>query len=369
MGPVRGALPGDRGGDGHQVVSPPEAAGEVERRAISTRSVVLGLVLGIPISALFLWLAIRGVNLGDVWAAVRDANLWLVLIAVPFANLLFVFQGLRWRHLVATEQPLPRRAAFVALVFFGGAITNVIPGRPGDVARGVWLARIGPLPVARSLTSVGVDRGVDVITLFGLLLICLPFVDKPGWLVNLVIVGAVATLAAVAVLLGAWWYSTRSATGRARADLAREDRSWLRHQVSGIVRGLSVLSRPRDFGVALGLSVIGWACSIAGAWLVATSLGIGLDVAAITFVVGVVSLGSAIPSSPGMIGTYQWLAVTSMAVVGVSQADALAFSILSQATWYIPLTLSGPFAAWWLTRYERIRKQRGIDLATASTSP
>jgi uncharacterized protein (TIRG00374 family) len=328
-----------------------------ERKAFSTRSVVLGLVIGIPVSAVFLWLAIRGVDLADVWAAVRDANLWLVLLAVPFANLLFLFQGLRWRHLVESDTPLPRRMAFIALVFVGGAITNVIPGRPGDIARGVWLARIGPLPVARSLTSVGVDRSVDVITIFLFLVLCLPFVDKPDWLVNLVIVGAAVTFLAVIVLAVAWWYTNRSARGRARADLTRDDRSWLRHQVSGIVRGLSVLSRPRDFSMALGLSAIGWACAIAGGWLVAYSLGISLDLASITFVIGVISLGSAIPSSPGMIGTYQWLAVTSMAVVGVGKADALAFSILSQATWYIPLTLSGPIAAWWLTRYERVRKK------------
>lgn len=322
------------------------------RRAISTRSVVLGLVIGLPISLLFLWLAIRGVDLAEVWTAVTGANLWLVLLAVPFANLLFVFQGFRWRHLVEAD-PKPANAAFVALMFVGGAITNVIPGRPGDVARGIWLSRISRIPVARSLTSVGVDRAVDVVTLFILLLACLPFVEKPDWLVNLVIIGGALTLIAAVVLAGAWWYSTKSTRGRERAALGRDDKSWLRHNLSGIIRGLSVLSRPKDFAAAFGFSFLAWSSSTVGAWLVAYALGIHLNLASIVFVVGVISLGSAIPSSPGMIGTYQWLAVTSMAVVGVGKADALAFSILSQATWYIPVTLSGPFAAWWLARYER----------------
>ena len=311
---------------------------DVPTRAIRTRTVVLGLVVGLPVSALFLWLAIRGVDLSQVWAAVTGANLWLVLLAVPFANLLMVFQGFRWRHLVEAGQK-PGNPVFVALMFVGGAITNVIPGRPGDVARGIWLARISRIPVARSLTSVGVDRSMDVVTIFVLLLISLPFVEKPDWLVNLVIVTGVLTLAAAAT-----------------KGLARTDRSWVRHQLSGIIRGLSVLSRPRDFSAALGLSFIGWGCAIFAGWLVAMAVGIHLNAASIIFVIGVISLGSAIPSSPGMIGTYQWLAVMSMAVVGVGGADALAFSVLSQATLYIPVTLSGPFTAWWLTRYERLHR-------------
>ena len=342
-------------GSHHGNEAPAPAGGDVPRRAITSRGVVLGLVVGLPLSALFLWLAVRGVDFGDVWAAIQRAEVWLVLLAVPFGLLLFPMQGLRWRHLVDAPD-VPARSAFVALAFVGVAITNVVPGRPGDVARGIWLGRLGPIPMARSLTSVAVDRSIDVITLFAYLLICLPFVSKPDWLVNLVIVGAALTGAALIVLVGAWWYSTHSARGRARARLTRDDRSWVGHVLSGVVRGLAVLSRPRDFAMALALSAVGWLGPFASGWLVARSLGIDLGFASAVFVIAVIGLGSAIPSSPGMIGTYQWLAVTSMAVVGVGQADALAFSIISQATWYIPVTLMGPFAAWWLTRYESSRR-------------
>lgn len=326
-----------------------------ERTAVSARTIVVGLAIGLPMSALFLWLAVRGVDLGEVVAAITEASVGLVLLAIPCALLLLPFQGLRWRHLVEAS-PLPGRKAFVALVFVGSAITNVVPGRPGDLARGIWLARLGPIPIARSLTSVGVDRAVDVVTLFVYLLVCLPFVDRPDWLVALVLVGAGLSVLAAAVLAAAWWYSRKSSRGQDRLHLARDDKSWWRHQVSGVVRGLAVLSRPGEFLRALGLSFVGWMGPIAGGWLIAYSLDISLDLVSITFVMAVISLGSAIPSSPGMIGTYQWLAVVSMSVVGVGKADALAFSVLSQAAWYIPITLSGPFAAWWLTRLGAARR-------------
>ena len=58
-------------------------------------------------------------------------------------------------------------------------------------------------------------------------------------------------------------------------------------------------------------------------------------------VTAVINLGVAIPSSPGFIGTYQWLAVSSLALFGVGATEALAFGVLMQAVWYVPTTLVG----------------------------
>jgi len=332
-------------GPGHDTPS------TAEPRALRTRSVIIALLVGIPFSLFFLWLAIRGVSFDEVWSALSSANPWLVFLAVPFLLTLFVLQGLRWRHLV--EAPvLPRRRAFVVLMFVGVAITNVIPGRPGDVARGIWLSRLGRIPAARSLTSVGVDRAMDVATVFILLLLCLPFVNTPDWLVTLAIVGAALSVVGIAVLLAAWWYAKK----RSPMDptgIDRGDRSWWRHLMSGIVRGLAVLSRPRDFAAAVTLSFAAWGFNAFGTWMIGEALGLNIGLSGALLVTSVIALGSAIPSSPGMIGTFQWLAVASLGVIGVARAEALAFSILLQAAWYIPTTLAGVPGAWWLTREGR----------------
>ncbi len=59
------------------------------------------------------------------------------------------------------------------------------------------------------------------------------------------------------------------------------------------------------------------------------------------FVTAVINLGVVIPSSPGFIGTYQWLAVSALGVVGVDGDVAIAFSLLMQAVWFIPTMLVG----------------------------
>jgi uncharacterized membrane protein YbhN (UPF0104 family) len=74
---------------------------------------------------------------------------------------------------------------------------------------------------------------------------------------------------------------------------------------------------------------------------VARSIGIELSPVQTLFVAGVVNLGVAIPSSPGFIGTYQWLVVAALGVFGVGASEALAFAILLHALWYVPTLLVG----------------------------
>jgi uncharacterized membrane protein YbhN (UPF0104 family) len=61
----------------------------------------------------------------------------------------------------------------------------------------------------------------------------------------------------------------------------------------------------------------------------------------LVFVTAVINLGVVIPSSPGFIGTYQWLAVSALGVVGVDGDVAIAFSLLMQAIWFVPTTIVG----------------------------
>ena len=108
----------------------------------------------------------------------------------------------------------------------------------------------------------------------------------------------------------------------------------------------STLAEPlgrRLVAEAIGLSVLAWGAFAVAVWLVARSLGIELGFLDCVFVTAVVNLGVAIPSSPGFVGTYQWLSVAALGVFDVGRDDALAFSFLLQASWYVPTTIVGGF--------------------------
>jgi glycosyltransferase 2 family protein len=331
--------------------------GAIPRGAISTRTVVVGLAVGLPLSALFLWLAIRGVSFDEVWDALAGANPWLVVLAIPFLLAIILFQGLRWRALIGDGARLPRRT-YVALSWFGLGVSNVVPGRPGDIVRGVWFSRITRMQVARSLASVGVDRAFDVITLVVIVLVCLPFVARPDWLTALAVVGGIIAIVLLVVLITAWWAAHRSVRAREWLDMP-DDAGWLRRQATALVRGMATMDHPAQVVRVTAWSFATWVSWTAGAWLIAAALGLGITAGGALFLCGVMGLGAAIPSSPGQIGTFQWLAVVAMAVLDVGRADALAFSVLLQLVVLLPVIIGTPMAAWWLTTRYHARGEAG----------
>jgi uncharacterized membrane protein YbhN (UPF0104 family) len=96
-----------------------------------------------------------------------------------------------------------------------------------------------------------------------------------------------------------------------------------------------------DLAIALVLSVAAWLLWAVGLWLVADALGIELALWQAAFMTGLVNLGTAVPSSPGFVGTYQWLCVSGLGLFDVGASQAFAFSLVLQAAWFVPTTLVG----------------------------
>jgi uncharacterized protein (TIRG00374 family) len=293
----------------------------------------LGLALGLPLSALFMWLAVRNANLGDVRDALTDARPWLVLGAVAMMGVVYGLQGTRWRVIAATPE-VPRRR-FAEMVVAGVACNNVLPARLGDLFRARWLSRDAGISGGRALGTVIVDRGFDLATLVAMLLISVWFVGDAGWLLSIALGGVVVIVVLAGALLFARLYT------ETRDRRRRTHRSRLRRIVRDLLEGLSALPTGRRLVDASLLSLAAWAAWALAAWLVGRSLGIDLSPTDVVFTCAVMNLGVAIPSSPGFVGTYQWLGVSALGLVGIGTDQALAFSVLLHAVWYVPTTLAG----------------------------
>jgi uncharacterized protein (TIRG00374 family) len=300
---------------------------------VGRRTVLLVTLVGVPVSAVFLWLAVRKVDLADAWDTLTSARLGPVVASVGAIAVVYLLQAERWRGIAA--QPPARRRLFLGLVLSGVAVNNVLPGRLGDILRARWLGLDVSIPGGRALATVVVDRGFDLLALVGFLLVSLPFVTDEPWL-DRIVVGGLAGLVAIGLLL----VFARAYTRRRRRD-RRAHRGLLRRVARDTVEGLAVRLGARRALVAALLSVGAWAAWGVAAWLVARSVGIDLSLLETAFVAAAMNLGVAIPSSPGFVGTYQWLAVASLGLFGVAPADALAFAVLMQAVWYVPTTLVG----------------------------
>jgi uncharacterized protein (TIRG00374 family) len=310
---------------------------------VTRRTVIAGTLVGVPISAFLLWLATRRIDTGRLGDTLAGAEPLGVLAALIILMPVYGLVAERWR-LVSGEPSLPRRA-FLGLVLASAAANNVIPGRPGEALRGLWLARLARIPAGRAFATVVIDRSADVAVLVAMVTACAFLVEEARWLRLLVAGGLGIAVLLAGALLGARWYALRSARGRRREGGAVVERSRLGRLASTFVRGLATsLPRRRLAPVAL-ISLTTWAAWSCGAWTVAASLDIRLSPVEAILLTGVLNLGIAIPSSPGFIGTYQWLSVAALGLFGVGATEAVAFSVLMQGLWLVPSTLGGLVAA------------------------
>jgi len=91
---------------------------------LRSRATLLGLVVGVPLSAVFLWLAFRGADLGEVRSVLGDSDLGLVALAVAAIGGVYLGQAVRWRAIART--PSVSTGRFAEMVVSGVAVNNVL---------------------------------------------------------------------------------------------------------------------------------------------------------------------------------------------------------------------------------------------------
>jgi uncharacterized protein (TIRG00374 family) len=303
-----------------------------------TRSRVLIALAGLVFSAVFLWLAIRDADPDAVRDALADADTGLVLLASAGFMVGYLLQATRWRKIASTPHIRIRR--FYEMVLGGLACNNVLPIRIGEVLRAGWLSREAPMSGGRALGSVALDRVCDVVALLAFLAIGLQAVPTPEWLQRMII-GAVVLLVLIVVVLVFARLYTRS------QDRDRRERGRIRRIVRDTIDFLGEPIGRHRAAVWLGLSLAAWTIGAVGVFLVARSVGVELEPLEAVFVASALALGVAIPSSPGYIGTYQWIGVAALGLLDVPPSQALAFAILMHASWFVPTTLVGGAIIGW----------------------
>ena len=311
-------------------------------------------LVGVPIGLGFLWLSVRNADLDAVWDSLREADALLVALAIGAFAVVYAFQSGRWRRIAATPQI--RLARFYEMTVSGIAVNNVLPGRIGDFLRARWLGLDARMPAGKAFGTVILDRAFDLVVLVGLLVVGIAAVASSEWLVELAVAGIVVLLGFAGVLLFSRKYIERR-------DRERRERGLVRRLVRDTVERLAEPLGRRHLLVWLGLSLAAWATWAVAALLIARSLDVELSPTEALFVTAVLNLGSAVPSSPGYVGTYEWLGVASLGLLGIDNEPALAFTILLHAAWYVPTTLFGAVALGTrgVVQLRRAREQRAAS--------
>lgn len=306
---------------------------------------VLKIVLGFAISLALLYLAVDDVQWDKVWLACLTADPWGLMAGTALFLGSWYVAAARWKMLLDPAPAVSVSEAF-AYISIGFLANTVLPLRMGDLVRATLLGNRKGLPVTRVVGTLAVERMMDVLALLLIvaplaLMIRFPPAVRKG-------IGGMVLVALVAcsgVLLMAFtpgrlhWLESIF-----QAWLPNRLAGWLMGAVQGFCNGLGVMRRGRDLLAVAGLSLLGWGLAGWSMWVWAMAYGLSIPWQAGFFVLVVINLGSAVPSSPGYVGVYHYLAILALSPWISDKESALAFALGTHAINMIAnLALGGMF--------------------------
>jgi uncharacterized protein (TIRG00374 family) len=308
----------------------------------------LRVTASVAFSAVFLAFAVKNVDWAEAFQAIAGARYVFVLPMLPVTVWTLYIRAQRWRVFLRPVG-VPSMRVLVAATNIGFMANMVLPLRVGEVVRPVLVSRRERVPLSGLLATIVLERIFDMFTillLFGLSTLIVPVsAQVQSWGYRLT---ALAAIVGGLVILIRWQEQLvlgllRRVLGFFPVRLGHAIEGFL----SGFITALEVLDRPATFLLALAWSLYLWTVIgllwALGIW--AFTLPVPIVVGAMT-ITTVVAIAVSVPSAPGFIGALQLGCVLALAIFGVSESQAIAYSIVSHLSQFVGTVAAGLYSLW-----------------------
>ncbi len=323
--------------------------GEPTSRAQSIRGRAAWIVSGVLAAALLYW-SLRGIEWQRFFQTIAAARWKYVVLSASVTSSTFFLRAARWRILLNAAGKFPLGVVFWANMA-GYLGNNFLPARAGELVRTVLISSRSALSKTFVLTTALAERLMDVIAVILSASLALSGVQpKPVWMTSLsaaLLAGAIAAIVAVALLPR---FETPIQRLMAALPGPRKLRDFLKSLCGEVIVGFRAFHDPRRLAGFALLTVIVWGLDACALIVTAHALGLTLTFPVAVLLLTGLALGSSLPSTPGYVGIYQFVAVTVLPPFGIAKDEALAFIVVSQAVGYLVVLAFGGFGFYRLRR-------------------
>ena len=278
--------------------------------------------IGLLISAVFLFFALRKVDFAAAWRHVLTAQWGFLLVGWLCLLISYAVRVWRWHVIVS---PIARISpSALGQVYMAGLMSNnILPARMGEVVRAYLLGQTAQVSAASALGTIAVERVFDVLMALVLLVVGATFgvlasVGSSVWLGSVLVAGLIAGI----LVLTLWGEPLSNLLerlvgrfsplwGKRLADLGRSFVEGLR-SVGSVGRALQ-----------LGLwSAAAWGLFMVYASFFLRAYGLRISIPGAAFLLGVGGLGVSIPSAPGSVGTLEGAYMFALQLLGIGDQNS-----------------------------------------------
>ena len=300
-------------------------------------------VVGLVVTAVCMYIAVRGVDVDDATDALRNADLVWLIPALPVFAAAVVLRGVRWWALYDGDQRPPLRAVMYALLV-GYFFNNILPARAGEAARVIALYSRARTSRAEIIATVVVERVFDMLALLLILLCAYPWLPEISWLRNAAILGAIVTVVLAVLIVLVVRYDAR-AVHWLLSPLRRIRRPGFAARVEfaaiNATRGLAALRNPAIALRGFALTVASWVVLAISFWILMDAFALDLPFAAAVLATVAINLSLVLPSSPAALGVFEAATIIALNAFDVPHAAALSYAIVLHVLNLVPFLVIG----------------------------
>ena len=306
--------------------------------------------VGLLISALFLLIALRGLQLIDVWEGIKSADfIWL------FPGIIIYFiavwmRAFRWNLFLRPVKIVPVNEVF-PIVTIGYMGNNIYPARAGEILRAVVLKHQYKVPVSTSLATIVIERVIDGVIMLGFIILNLSEITTiPGavefaeTIHTVILWGSAIFMGVLIIFLFTAIFPERTQKILFLMIEKAIPKNW-RGKAQSIsqrfIKGLRSLSSPIDVLIIFFISIIIWLLETCFYWFIMLAFPFRISFPTLMLMNGVLNLFTVIPSTPGYIGTFDAPGIAMLTAFGVDPEISASYTLFLHAALWMPITIVG----------------------------
>jgi len=283
-----------------------------------------------------IFLLIRFTNWPEVLKAISQINLvWL------FPAILFFIAsvGLRaWAWMILLQKKVNYGRVYLTLNE-GYLLNNIFPFRLGELGRAFILSETTKLSGFFVLSTIVIERTYDLAIAAGLFLATLPYVFAiergQSIAVSVLVIVILGLFGMFALARNRHWIKSKLEDFSLQRFVIRDR---IVPRIDSFLSGLGVLAKWDQFLLSVLLMVLSWIFGGLELIFLSQSFGVDLEIWMVGFILGMISLGIAIPSAPAGLGVFEVAAVGAFSLIGLSTSAGLAIAFVSH---FISITFTG----------------------------
>jgi uncharacterized protein (TIRG00374 family) len=259
----------------------------------------------------------------EIYEKLKNVSLYYVFLGFLVVTSSFLVRTWRWSVLLRTSGYALTKDILFKSMLFGFLMNFILPARAGDIARGAALKTAEKTPMGISLSTIVIERTMDMFTLAIILGAGAMLVS--GTPLIRIIVGSALVIGFLLLFMLIFAYRYNAFISRKLEKIFPQVSGFMNTMKEGLYK---IYYTPGALILSLAISIPVWLLEVSGVYIAAMAIGykIPFSLAAVAAITSF--LGQTIPITPGGIGIYEGTMAGVLVLFGVPSATGISLALI-----------------------------------------